>query len=149
VFTVFAARKELNMQIAKDAVISALKLMGIVNSYGVVDENGCSKYFGVAPAYLNILVREIATAENTQAIQALQAVSSNIQGLDSVLDISDDSATRVLPFGLAMYFAVIDRDSELYNHFSQLYYGTLLPSVKADEVIIQDYYGVTSDRTLQ
>jgi hypothetical protein len=55
----------------------------------------------------------------------------------------------VLPFGLAMYFAVIDRDSELYNHFSQLYYGTLLPSIKTDETAIQDYYGVMSDRTLQ
>jgi hypothetical protein len=133
----------LNMQTAKDAVISALKLMGNVNSYGVVDENSCSKYFGVAPAYLNILVREIATAENAQV------VPSNVQGLDAVLDISDDSAARVLPFGLAMYFAVIDRDSELYNHFSQLYYGTLLPSIKADETAIQDYYGVISDRTLQ
>jgi hypothetical protein len=131
------------MQTAKDAVISALKLMGVVNSYGVVDENNCSKYFGLAPAYLNILVLEIANAENAELMQ------DSIQGLDCALGISDDSATRVLPFGLAMYFAVIDRDSELYNHFSQLYYGTLLPSIKANETAIQDYYGIMSDASFK
>lgn len=77
---------------AKESVVAALKLMGIVNSYGYVDENKCSRYFGVAPAYLNILVCEIAAAENAQT------VPSAVQTPDSTLDISDDSATRVLPF---------------------------------------------------
>lgn len=131
------------MQTAKDAVISALKLMGTINSYGVVDENNCLKYLGVAPAYINILVLEIALAENALV------TPTTIQGLDSSLGISEDSATRILPFGLAMYFAVIDRDSEMYNHFSQLYYGTLLPSIKADETAIQDFYGIMSDTTFK
>jgi hypothetical protein len=132
-----------NMQTAKDAVISALRLMGIVNSYGVVERTGCSKYFGVAPAFINILVHEIAAAENAQA------APSEVRLIEDALEISDDSAARVLPFGLAMYFAVIDRDSELVNHFSQLYYGTLYPSIRADETAIQDYYGVMRDPTLK
>ena len=45
-----------------------------------------------------------------------------------------------MPAGLAMYFALIDRDAEMYNHFSSLYYEKLLPTVKTGEVNIRECY---------
>lgn len=126
---------------AKDAVVAALKLAGHMNVLGAVDENKDSRYFGAAPAYLTILSSEIAAAEN-------RALPAPVSGLDDNLPVSDDSAARVLPFGLAMYFSLIDRDSELYNFFSQLYYEKLLPSVKTDEVPITDSYDVKNDDTI-
>lgn len=127
---------------AKDAACAALKLCGHVNSMGTVDDNRESKYIGLAPAYLTILVREIGEAENSAS------AAGPVTDMNSVLSVSDDSAVRVLPFGLAMYFALIDRDSELYNYFSELYYEKLLPSIRPDETAIQDYYGVLGDSSL-
>lgn len=123
----------------REAVTAALRLTGRVNPYGTADENSDSLYFGVAPSYLTILVSEIAAAEGSGP--AMQ----NVSDLETALCISDDSALRVLPLGLAMYFSVIDRDDDMYNHFSQLYYGSLLPSIKAPEQKITDYYGVLKD----
>lgn len=127
------------MATGKTAVTAALRLLGHGNGYGCVDENREARYFGLAPSYLNVLCAEIAAAEGAQG--------GDVAGLDSELPISDDSARRVLPFGLAMYFAVIDRESDLYNHFSSVYYGTLLPSVRAPEADLTDAYGVLQDES--
>lgn len=123
---------------AKSAVVDALRLMGHVNAMGTVDENREARFFGAATVYLNILCREIARAEGAQDAPSLT-------GLNEELPVSNDSAKRVLPFGLAMYFSVMDRDGELYNFFSSMYYGTLLPSVQAPETTLTDYYGVLKD----
>ncbi|MDR3643924.1 MAG: hypothetical protein P4M02_02480, partial [Clostridia bacterium] len=104
-----------------------------------VDENAEGKYLGLAPAYLSILCGEIGQAEGS--FGAVPAVTD----LGAALPVSDDSAQRVLPAGLAMYFSVADRETELYNYFSSLYYGTLLPGVRAPEAAITDYYGVLRD----
>ncbi|MDR3552398.1 MAG: hypothetical protein P4L75_04665 [Clostridia bacterium] len=125
--------------LAKDAALAALQLIGHVNALGFLDENREAKYLGLAPAYLSILCSEIGAAEGAAGGAA------TVAGLDATLPVSDDSAQRVLPAGLAMYFSVADRETELYNYFSSLYYGTLLPGVRAPEAAITDYYGVLRD----
>jgi len=44
---------------------------------------------------------------------------------------------------------LIDRDDACYNHFSSLYYESLVPSVRPDEIFIEDYYGVRADPTFR
>jgi hypothetical protein len=128
---------------AKVIVDKALVMLSHVNMAGAVDENRESRYYGLAPAYLTLLQYEIASLQNRPAV--------NMQVTDLVepLAIDDDTALRMMPAGLAMYFALIDRDDACYNHFSSLYYESLIPSVKPDEIFIEDYYGVRADPTFR
>jgi hypothetical protein len=118
---------------AKDVAEAALKLICHVNDMGAVDRNREGRYYGVAPAYLTLLQYELAEFEG--APQPLP-ISELLQDIG----LSDETALKVMPAGLAMYFALIDRDAELYNHFSQSYYGTLIPEIKAAEVALQECY---------
>jgi hypothetical protein len=61
----------------------------------------------------------------------------------------DDVAVRLLPAGLVMYFALIDHDTALYNHYAQLYYERLLPQIKLDEILLEDYYCLRSDNSFK
>jgi hypothetical protein len=118
---------------AKDVAEAALKLICHVNDMGAVDRNKESRYYGVAPAYLTLLQYELAEFEG--APQPLP-ISELLQDIG----LSDETALKVMPAGLAMYFALIDRDAELYNHFSQSYYVTLIPAIKVAEVPLQECY---------
>lgn len=124
---------------ARSAVNTALALTGHINGAGAVDANREARYFGAAPAYLTILVNEIANAEN------LGLPAQIVRGVDDPLMISETSARKVLPAGLAMYFSALDGDGDLFNHFSKLYYENLLPSVKPGETALTDSYGMTRD----
>lgn len=127
---------------ARDVINAALMLTGHVNQTGSIDFNREMRYFGVAPSYLTILVNEIANAEN------LGVPAQTVNTVDDLLIISDQSARKVLPVGLAMYFSALDGDNDLYNHYSQLYYGNLLPSVNPGETTLCDSYGATRDPDL-
>lgn len=127
---------------AKTVVDLALKLLGRVNTAGAVEENRESRYYGMAPAFLTVLQQELSGFENTGA-------APRVEELSQILSVSDETALKAMPAGLAMYFSLIDRDSGLYDQFSQIYYGNYLPQMKADETAISDYYGVLTDDTLQ
>lgn len=127
---------------AKNVADLALKLIGRVNAAGAVDENRESRYYGMAPAYLTVLQTELAELENTDAPRP-------VADLSQMLSVSDETALKVMPAGLAMYFSLIDRDSELYNHFSQVYYGSFIPQIKPDENELEDYYGVLDDDSMR
>lgn len=49
--------------------------------------------------------------------------------MSSILSISDDNATRILPTGLAMAFALADQNILAYNALSQEYYQSKLPEL--------------------
>lgn len=128
---------------AKIVVDQALRLLTHVNAAGAVDENREARYYGVAPGYLTLLQYEVAALQNRPA----QGMAVNTLGDSLALD--DDTALRLLPAGLAMYFALADRDDAAYNHFSKLYYGELVPSIKPGEVFLTDYYGARCDPTMR
>jgi hypothetical protein len=128
---------------AKTIVDKALLMLSHGNMAGVVDENRESRYYGLAPAYLTLLQYEIASLAN------LPAVNMQVSSLDKELALDGDTALRLMPAGLAMYFALIDRDDACYNHFSKLYYESLVPSVRPDEVKLEDTYGVSGDPTMR
>lgn len=127
---------------AKYVISAALKLTAHANESGDVDESRESRYYGLAPAYLTLLQSELALCENLP-------VPSPVTGPDDTLAVSDETAVKTLPAGLAMYFALIDRDSELYNHFSRIYYSSLMPSARAAETTLNDVYGVLQDPSFQ
>lgn len=116
----------------------ALKLISHVGEMGVIDKNRESRYYGVAPAYLTVLQYELAEHENAPAPLAVTSLTQE-------LDISDETALKVMPVGLAMYFALIDRDAALYNHFKSSYYGSFAPSVKAAETPLAERYLMPGD----
>lgn len=128
---------------AKEVTSMALELLSRVGQTGSVDETRQSRYYGIAPAYLTLMQYEIASLMN------LSAVGMKVTDITAALKIDDDTAARVMPAGLAMYFALTDGDAACYDHFAKLYYNSLLPSLKPDESGIVDYYGVAGDPTMR
>lgn len=118
---------------ARDVVDAALKLTGHVGELGAVDRNREARYYGAAPVYLTVLQYELAQRENAPNPRP-------VTGLDDELGVSDETALKVMPVGLAMYFALLDRDAVLYNHFSSSYYGALIPSIAVSEVPLKECY---------
>lgn len=127
---------------AKAIVEQALRLTAHVNAAGAVEPGRESRYYGLAPAMLTILLTELAQVTGADAPQPLQSLTQE-------LPVDDGTAQRVLPAGLAMYFALTDRDADQYNHFSQLYYDRLLPSARPDSFPLTDVYGAAGDPTMQ
>lgn len=118
---------------AKEAVELALGLTGHIGTAGAIDKNREARYYGVAPSFLTVLQYELAAREGAPVPQA-------VANLSQLLELSDETARRVLPAGLAMYFALLDRDAALYNHFKSCYYEQLAPSVRAAETTVADCY---------
>lgn len=128
----------------KQVTEQALKLIGHVNSQGAVDWNRESKYAKIASAYLTQLQLEILQHENSDAVPA------TVESLDDDLLVLDANALRVMPSGLAMYFALVDHDSDNYNHYSTEYHSNLIPQIQsASDDVIEDHYGVTTDQSFQ
>ena len=127
----------------KTAVDAALRLICHVNAAGAVEQTRQAKYYGMAPAFLTVLQYELAACENAGALP------EPVTDLQTALSLSDETALKALPAGLAMYFALTDRDSELYNHFSKVYYGGFIPGIRPAEIPLGDYYGVLKDPTLR
>lgn len=128
----------------KQVTEQALSLIGHVNSQGAVDWNREAKYAKIAPAYLTQLQYEIMQHENSSVTPA------PVTDLDADLLILDSNALRVMPSGLAMYFSLVDHDTDNYNHYSAEYHDNLIPQIQsASDDIITDYYGVTTDSSFQ
>lgn len=122
----------------KDIAEYALKLINHIDSDGNIDEETDAKYLNVAPAYLTVLQLEVAEKINQEDIEPLTS-------LDDVISLDDETAIKTLPFGLAMYFALMERDGELYNHFNSCFYNQVLCSLKNDEATIEEVYLSSDD----
>lgn len=118
---------------AKEVVDAALRFIGHVGEQGAIDRNREARFYSVAPTYLTMLQFELAQFENAP-------MPLPVSDLAQQLELSDETALKVMPAGLAMYFALLDRDAELYNHFQGSYYGSLAPSVKAGETRLAECY---------
>jgi len=127
---------------AIEAVKAALIMAAHLNISGAIDESRQSRYYGTAAAYLNVLQYEISSYCNLPP-------PVPISDLEQDLGLDNEVAARLLPAGLVMYFALIDRDTALYNHYAELYYERLLPQIKLDEILLEDYYCMRSDNSFQ
>jgi hypothetical protein len=117
---------------AQEVYEAALALMDEISDDGEIDAE--SSYAGKAPRLIDILHRDLALCEGV-------TVTGSITSLGALLEISDDTAMRIMPYGLAAKFALADKDMELYNDY-QMQYERLKRTIPATETNITDEYGV-------
>ncbi len=91
-------------------------------------------YAKKAPGLIDILQRELAFYEG-------RAVPGKIEDMDSVISVSDDTAARIMPYGLAASFALADRNADMYNDYSYMY-RALIRTIRPEECSVSDEYGV-------
>lgn len=113
---------------ANDVYETALVLMDSAEDIG----DTTSDYYTNAPYLINILQRELARLENVD-------ITAKIESLDDELEISDDTAERVMPYGLAAKFALADKDQDTYNDYS-IQYSALCKTIALDEEDVVDEY---------
>lgn len=112
----------------------ACALMDEFSSSGTVNTN--TGYEGSAPTKINLLQHELAFFEDT-----LLPTGTEISALTDTLTISDDTAYRIMPYGLAAMFALDDRNGDAYNDFKYKY-ESLKQTIRVGEVDIDDYHGI-------
>ncbi len=104
----------------------AMMLYGIVNQRGTTDQSRAELYENRALTAMSVMQREIYLMEQGNSDRIYP---DDIHTMDDELVISDDSALRVMLYGLVMYFAEFDRDAFLYNTYS-VEYSNRLQTVK-------------------
>lgn len=90
-------------------------------------------YAARAPAVIDVLQKELAFYENT-------TVTRGVKRLQDALEISEDTAERILPYGLAASFALADKNGDMYADYSGMY-RALIRTIRGGETDISDEYG--------
>ncbi|MDD5018229.1 MAG: hypothetical protein PHO15_09045 [Eubacteriales bacterium] len=119
---------------AREVYEISLALIDEVENDGSVDAEYTKSYAGRAPRIIDALQRELAFYEGT-------ALTGSIDELDDALEISDDTAERIMPYGLAANFALSDKNTDMYAEYSALY-RSLLRTIRTEESAIADEYDV-------
>ncbi|MGI5849662.1 MAG: hypothetical protein ACOX8Q_06325 [Christensenellales bacterium] len=91
-------------------------------------------YADKAPQIIDVLQRELAFYEDAM-------LTGRITSLDDVLEISDDTAARVMPYGLAAAFALADKNTDMQSDYSYLY-RSMIRTIRTNEADTADEYGV-------
>lgn len=103
----------------------------------LLDETGSdygNGYETKAPQLIDILQKELAFYEG-------KTLTGKVDSLDSVLVLGDDTAARIMPYGLAASFALADRNADMYGDYSYMY-RSLIRTIRPEEADIADEYGV-------
>jgi hypothetical protein len=87
-----------------------------------------------APQLVDALQRELAFYEGKTS-------AGKIEGMNSALTVSDDTALRIMPYGLAASFALADRNADMYNDYSYMY-RSLIRTIRPEETDITDEYDI-------
>lgn len=111
----------------------ALALMDCIGENGKPDKDTAAGYAGKAPRLLDMLQRELAAAEGKTA--------GEITSLSDTLAVSDDTAARVMPLGLAAKLALADNDMDKYSEYAKEY-ERQKRAIPAAEGGISDEYGI-------
>ena len=119
---------------AREVYEMALALIDEVENDGSINASHTESYQGRAPRIIDALQRELAFYEGAP-------LTDVIEELDDALEISDDTAERILPYGLAANFALADKNTDMYAEYSALY-RSLLRTVRLDEADIDDDYDI-------
>lgn len=119
---------------ARDVYELSLALVDEIEDDGSISAEYAVSYEGKAPRIIDILQKELAFYEGA-------LLTARIGSLDDVLEISDDTAMRIMPYGLAANFALADKNSDAYSDYSYMY-RSLIRTIHADEKDISDEYDV-------
>ncbi len=91
-----------------------------------------AEYARRAPALIDVLQHELAFYEN-------KAVTRTVSSLDDALELSGDTAERIMPYGLAASFALADKNSDMYADYSAMY-RALIRTIRPGESDMADDY---------
>lgn len=119
---------------ARDVYELSLALIDEIESDGNISIETAASYAGKAPRIIDVLQKELAFYEGV-------ALTDSVKHLDDVLQISDDTAMRIMPYGLAASFALADKNGDMYGDYSFMY-RSLIRTIRTDEVDISDNYNV-------
>jgi len=138
---------------AREVLVSALTLMDEIDLMGEIELTGetgnddtiptidAAEYARKAPKLIDILQRDLALCEGV-------TVTAPVTSLDINLVITDDTAMRIMPYGLAAKFALSDMNSDLYNDF-QMKYERAKRTIRQDESGFSDVHGILAGLQIQ
>ena len=95
-----------------------------------------SEYAQRAPSLIDVLQHELAFYEN-------KVLTRTVNSLDDVLEVSEDTSERIMPYGLAASFALADKNSDMYADYSAMY-RALIRTIRPGETDASDDYAVLS-----
>ena len=119
--------------IAGDIFTRAVALIGSFNEDGGIDEDSTALYKSLAPDIIDQTQKELAFLEGITAEPVLT--------LEDAITISDDSAGRIMPYGVAMRFVLAEANAMLFNQF-ELEYQAAKRTVRHEDEAITDKYDV-------
>ena len=119
---------------ARDVYELGIALIDEIDTDGSISVETQESYEAKAPKILDVLQKELAFYEDV-------TLSSRIESLDDTLEISDDTAMRIMPYGLAASFALADKNDDMYSDYSYMY-RSLIRTIRMDEADITDEYSV-------
>lgn len=119
---------------ARDVYELSLALIDEIESDGNISIETAASYAGKAPRIIDVLQKELAFYEGV-------TLTDSVKHLDDALQISDDTAMRIMPYGLAASFALADKNGDMYGDYSFMY-RSLIRTIRTDEVDISDDYNV-------
>jgi hypothetical protein len=101
---------------------------------GTIDTAKTTEYTNKAIPLINQILQDIAYIEGNNEV-------TEITALTDFLDILDNSAVRVMPWGLGQLFALGDNDSDMFGYFSTKYEYEK-SKIKRPEFKIKDEYDI-------
>jgi len=119
---------------ARDVYERAMALIDEMESDGSISSEYTADYAGKAPKLIDTLQHELAFHEDV-------TLSGEIDDLDDALEISDDAAYRIMPYGLAAAFALADKNTDMHSDYSYMY-RKLCSTIRSDEADITDEYDI-------
>ena len=115
---------------ARDVYELSLALIDEIDTDGNISLETAESYEGKAPKVLDVLQKELAFYEDV-------TLAASISSLEDTLEISDDTAMRIMPYGLAASFALADKNNDMYSDYSYMY-RSMIRTIRMDEVDITD-----------
>jgi len=119
---------------ARDVYERAMALIDEIEEDGSISAETATGYAGKAPRIIDVLHRELALCEGV-------TLTADIEDLDDMLEVSDDTAARIMPYGLAASFALADKNGDMHGDYSYMY-RKLMRTIRSDEVGLTDEYDV-------
>lgn len=119
------------MKTAKEICTDALALLGYTDRVGSNDGDSFSPHWRAALNICNLVIAEIQRHEGK--------AYNKIKNISEMPDISERSATEVMPYGVAMHMALIDQDFTMHKHFTEIYSQKLALPVKPQKKITLKY----------
>ena len=96
------------------------------------DAPDAADYERRAPVLIDVLQHELAFYEGVP-------LTRSVGRLEDVLQISDDTAERIMPYGLAASFALADKNGDMYADYSAMY-RALIRTIRSGEADVSDDY---------